>query len=248
MDTAALAPLSSGAEGLMKKALSILGALALGGAVVAQQPPSADERVAALKQSLGQSQAKLRKYEWIETTVVSLKGEEKSRKQNRCYHGADGKLQKVPVAAAAEEGGRKPRGLRGKIVEQKKEEMSDYMQRAVDLVHMYVPPDPARIQSAKDAGKVSLHLLEPGKRIRLEFRDYLQAGDKLGVEVDLTSNRLLGLTVASYLATPDDPVGLDVRMAALADGTDYAAAMTLDAKAKGIRVAVENSGYRIVGQ
>ncbi len=41
---------------------------------------------------------KLAQYQWIETTVISLKGEEKSRKQNQCYYGADGKVQKVPVA------------------------------------------------------------------------------------------------------------------------------------------------------
>jgi hypothetical protein len=50
--------------------------------------------VGALKATLAASQATLRQYEWIETTVVSLKGEEKSRKQQRCYYGADGTLQK----------------------------------------------------------------------------------------------------------------------------------------------------------
>ena len=49
--------------------------------------------VAALKRSLAQSQQNLRKYEWVETTSVSLKGEKKSRKQNRCYYGAEGMVQ-----------------------------------------------------------------------------------------------------------------------------------------------------------
>ena len=56
----------------------------------AQQPAPAggpQDHVAALKQSLGQGQAMLRQYEWIETTVINFKGEEKSRKQNRCYYG-----------------------------------------------------------------------------------------------------------------------------------------------------------------
>ena len=59
------------------------------------------ERVLALRQSLEKDQAALRKYEWIETTVVSYKGEEKSNAQKRCYYGADGVLQKVPVASSA---------------------------------------------------------------------------------------------------------------------------------------------------
>jgi hypothetical protein len=69
--------------------------------VVAQAPqPSVQERVGALKATLAASQANLKQYEWIETTVVSLKGEEKLRKQQRCYYGADGALQKVVVDAS----------------------------------------------------------------------------------------------------------------------------------------------------
>ena len=65
--------------------------------VIAQaQSPQVQQHVAALKQSLAQSQAQLKKYEWIETTAVSLKGEEKSRQQNRCYYAADGRFRKSP--------------------------------------------------------------------------------------------------------------------------------------------------------
>ena len=58
----------------------------------AQTAPTPEERVAALKKSLADSQAQLRRYQWIETTVISLKGEEKSRQQQNVYYGADGKL------------------------------------------------------------------------------------------------------------------------------------------------------------
>ena len=71
-------------------------ALVLPALLLAQQP-APPEKVAAGKQSFQESQAKLRQFEWIETTAVSYKGEVKSKKQNRCYYGADGVLQKVPV-------------------------------------------------------------------------------------------------------------------------------------------------------
>jgi len=54
------------------------------------QSPSVQERV-ALKSSLAANQAILRQYEWIETTAVSLKGEQKSRKPNRSYYGVPGR-------------------------------------------------------------------------------------------------------------------------------------------------------------
>ena len=61
------------------------------------------------------------------------------------------------------------------------------------MVKAYVPPSPAKLQAAKDGGKISIDVLEPGKRARLNFRDYAKPGDNLAVEVDLASNRPLGL-------------------------------------------------------
>ena len=229
----------------MKASLKTLAQAALllaSGSLALAQQPTTQERVVALKASLAASQAVLKQYEWVETTVVSLKGEEKSRQQERCYYGADGKIQKLPVTTAPP--AEKKRGLRGKIVEAKTEEMTDYMKSAVSLVKSYVPPSPAKIQAAKDAGKVSIDVLEPGKRVRLNFRDYEKPGDNLGVEVDLANNRPLGLKVSTYLDDAKDAVTLDVRMDQLNDGTTYASNITLDAKAKNIQVTVQNSGYR----
>jgi hypothetical protein len=220
---------------------AIIGLAALALPALAQQP-SAAERAAMLKASLAASQAVLKQYEWIETTVVSLKGEEKSRKQERCYHGADGGVQKVEVSSTPDPA--KKRGLRGRIAENKKEALTDYMKSAVALVKTYVPPSPERIQAAKDAGKVSIDVLEPGKRARLNFRDYAKPGDNLGVEVDLANNRPLGLKVTTHLENAQDAVTLVVRMGQLNDGTTYPSDVTLDAKAKNLTVAVKNSGYR----
>jgi hypothetical protein len=219
----------------------ILAALALPG--LAQQPTAA-ERAAQLKATMQASQAVLRQYEWIETTVISLKGDEKSRKQARCYYGADGGVQKVEVNSTPPPA--KKRGLRGKIAASKQEELTDYMKSAVALVKAYVPPSPAKIQAAKDAGKVSIELLETGKRARLNFRDYEKPGDNLGVEVDLVSNRPLGVKVATYLEDAKDTVSLNVQMGQLNDGTTYPSDATLDAQAKKLTVAVKNSGYRKV--
>ena len=118
------------------------------------------------------------------------------------------------------------------------------MKSALALVKSYVPPSPSRIQAAKDMGKVSIEILQPGKRVRLNFRDYEKTGDNLGVELDLANNRPLGLKVSTYLDEAKDTVTLDVRMDQLNDGTTYPSNVTLDAKAKKLKVTVQNSGYR----
>ena len=213
-----------------------------------QTAPTPAERVAALKQSLAESQKQLRTYEWVETTVISLKGEEKSRKQQRCYYGADGKLQKVPLegapaaaAAPAAQGGRRGGRAKEAIVANKKDDMKDYMEKAAGLIHRYVPPAPEDIQRAKD--KVKVETPAPGQ-VRLTFADYLLSGDRMTVNVDAAANRLLGISVASYLDKKDDAVTLDVKFSTLADGTSYTFETTLDAKAKNIRVVIQNTGHR----
>lgn len=206
------------------------------------QQPTVQERVVALKASLAASQAILKHYEWVETTVVSLKGEEKSRKQERCYHGADGKVQKVLLSQSAPPP--KKRGFfRRKIAESKTEELTDYMKEAIGLVKMYVPPDPARLQASKDASKVTVQPLS-GQRARLTFADYLKAGDSLALEVDLASNRPVEAKIATYLDSQKEPVTLDVRFGTLDNNATYASAITLEAKAKNLAVNVQNSGYR----
>jgi hypothetical protein len=225
--------------------IGILGiALTLAGHAAAAQTPqlSVPDRVAALKTNLAVSQANLRQYEWIETTIVSLNGEEKSRKQQRCYYGADGVLQKVVVEASPTP--EKKFGLRGRIIANKTAELTTYMQSAVSLVKSYVPPDPARIQAAKDAGNVSIDVLAPRQSARINFRDFQKPGDNLGVGIDIATNRVSGLTVASYLDSPSDAVTMTASMAQLDDGTTYTNAITLNAVAKNLTVTVENSGYR----
>jgi hypothetical protein len=211
----------------------------------AQAPPSPDQMVAALKQNLADSQKRLRQYEWIETTTISLKGEEKSRKQERVYYGADGALTKVPLDEPQPQAA--PSGRRGRlkedIVAHKKDEMKEYMERASTLIHSYVPPSPTQIQQSKDAGNMSI-TPEPQGQVRVAFKNFVQPSDMLAINVNEKAALPSTLNVATYLDKPEDAVTLAVSFATLPDGTNYTSQTTLDAKAKNIQVVVENSGYR----
>ncbi|HEU4936142.1 MAG TPA: hypothetical protein VFT39_06805 [Vicinamibacterales bacterium] len=112
--------------------------VAIGVLLHARQAPTSaadtsQDRVAALKQSLQQGMAAIRRYQWVETTSISLKGEEKSRQQQNCHYVADGKVQKTPIGEPApqqqkaQSGGRGRGRLKAQIVEKKKDEMKDYM-------------------------------------------------------------------------------------------------------------------------
>ena len=114
------------------------------------------------------------------------RGRRSTRKQQRVYYGADGKLTKLPIGeppAAGRAGGGGPAAagrLKEKIVENKKDDMQEYMEQAASLIQMYVPPTPAQIQQAKDAGNMALRP-QPQGRCASSFQDFVQpvgsAGD-----------------------------------------------------------------------
>ena len=233
---------------------ALAAAMWLGTSTAAQEVASAQqapqERIAAIKQALQASAVALREYEWIETTIVSHKGEEKKRTQQRCYYGADGTVQKISLdepAAEASSGGRgRRRGSRvvARVVERKVDAITEFMEQAVATVHAYLPPDPAGLQQAKDAGRVSMQPLTPGESARVAFADLVKTGDALSIDLDLAANRILAIAVASYVEEPDDVVSLSVTFGELTGGISYQSEIVLDAPTQDVKVVVQNTGYR----
>jgi hypothetical protein len=217
------------------------------------QEPSAQDRAAAIKQALAENQAALRTYTWVETTEISLKGEVKKKEQKQCSYGADGKVQKTPIAGAApapaktepdNAGGRRRGGGRVKeaVIENKVDDMKDYMEKVAALVHDYVPPSPAKIQAAQAAGNVAL---QPGPKTLLSIKDYNKPGDAVAIGFDSAAKKLASFSVNSYVEKPkEDDVTLTVTFGSLNDGTSYPEQTLLDVKAKQIQVKVTNSGYK----
>jgi hypothetical protein len=217
-----------------------------------QKPDAAGDkasRIAALKQSLAQNQAALRQYSWIETTQVSLKGEVKKEEQKQCFYGADGKVQKTPIGAPAEKpkqeqaGGRRGGRVKQAIVENKVEDLKDYLEQVAALVKEYVPPEAPRIQAAEAAGNVSIQPAAQGLT-SLAIKSYVKMGDALTLGFDPAAKKLRSYNVDSYVDKKDDAVTLGVTFASLDDGTNYPQQVLLNVKAKQLQVKITNSGYK----
>ena len=203
--------------------------------------PDQSARVAAIKEWLAQSKAHLKNYQWIETTVISVKDEVKTTKVENCYYDVTGALQKVQTSITQP----KPKpGIRGAIAKDAAKDMTAYMDKAVALVKSYMPPIPEKLQTLKDAGKMSVDFLPGGQNLRLNFGDYQLPGDKLSVSLDMATNKPLGFGVQTYIDEPKDVVTLEVTVGVLPDGTGYADKTTLYAKAKNVQVVVTKSGFR----
>lgn len=213
-----------------------------------QQPPTPQQRVENLKQWLQYSQKQMRAYVWVETTTVSKDGEVKSKDQKKCFYAPDGTLQKVPISQESSDSSGPPGILPagkviGKLAEHKQEEAKQYMKDVVDLVHSYLPPNQGLIQQAVNSGNVGVDMVKPGSLVRINFANYLKKGDQLAVDVNPSTNQLLGMHVKTYLDSPDDAVQLDSSMAVLPDGTIYMQQATLQAPSKGLTVTIQNANY-----
>jgi hypothetical protein len=199
------------------------------------------QKLAAAKESVARNKASLSQYTWTEQTQILYKGEVKKTQQYICRYGPDGKVQKTMLGQPAPE--QHKRGLRGKIVEEKTDEMKDYMQRAVALIHNYVPPNPQQMQAAYQAGNVMVGGAGPGQ-VQLQFKNYVKQGDMMNFVLDQATKALTTVNVNSYLNDAKDAVTLQVTFQMLPDGTNYSANTVLNAPAKNIQVNMTNSNYQ----
>jgi len=218
--------------------LSLL--IALPAALLAQADMK--ETIGIIKKSLVESKANLKNYSWVETTKTWIDGELKSTKENQCYYSVDGKLTKIATGSSDQE--RTAHGIRGKIIENKKEALSEYISKAMEKVKAYLPPDADKLQQSYDAGKVGIQILEPGKKFKLSFPDYLQQGDLLSISVDIAAQKLMALSVNTWIDKPEDKIVFDVTYNSLPDGTQYALTTVLVAAAKNLKLEIGESGFR----
>lgn len=200
------------------------------------------ENVAMIKKNLTDSKASMQKYEWIETTTVFVNGEQKSVIQKQCYYALDGKLTKVETGGST--AAKTPGGLRGKVAENKKADMSDYAKKAIEKIQTYLPPVPEKLQKIYNDGKVGIQILEPNKKFKLTFPDYNEPGDFIAVSLNKPDQKLFVLDVSTSVDDPKQKVVFNITFSDLPDGTQFQGTTTLDAPAKNLKIVIVNSGFK----
>ena len=200
-------------------------------------------KLAGLKESLAQNQQNLHHYQWTETTQLTLKGEPKPPKQFLCQYGPDGQVQKTPIAQEGmqpSQGGR----LKQRMVKKKTEELQDYTADVKQLLSVYVPPDPVKLQQAYQAGNASIAKGPTPGTVKLAFQNYDKTGDQLTLIFNSQQKKISQLSVHTYMQQPSDAVTLDTHFASLPDGTNYAQQTVLNMTAKKMVVTTTNSHYQ----
>ena len=211
----------------------------------AQQAGAVQEKLAAVKQAAAANQQALRQYRWVENIQVAVNGEVRNGKQMACQYGPDGKPACTPMGPPQQE--QQAGGIRGRIMERKKEDMQDYMEQVKAVISMYVPPQAARMENAFQAGNVSLApQAGPGER-GIVIKNYAQPGDAMTLDFSAAARKLAGISVNTYVGDPSAPVAMTVQFAQLPDGTSYPAQTVVNAAAKGIQVTTTNVNYSKIG-
>ena len=198
------------------------------------------QKVAAVKQAVAQNQQALRQYTWTETQQMILKGDIKSTKTSQCQYGPDGKMQKTVIGVDPPP--KEERGLKGRVVEKKKGEIQDYMQRVASLIQRYVPQEGSQMQDSYQAGKAAIQP-SGGGIVTIVFHDYAKPGDTVSLAFDTASKKIQTYDVNTYLDAPEDVVTLKVAFNSLPDGTNYVAQTVLDATAKQVQIRTTSSAY-----
>jgi len=210
---------------------------------VIAQDSAVQERLAAVKLVMALNAQKLHQYQWTETTQITLNGDQRPPTQASCQYGPDGKVQKTPIGSPpAPSGG----PLMRRIIEKKEAEMKQYMGDVKAVLALYLPPDPQKMEQAKQAGNLSVNSVPPSA-VNLVFNNYAQPGDQMTLTFDTTAKKVASLSINTSMGASQDPVTLQVQMASLPDGTNYSQQTILNAVAKGLVVTTTNANYQKLG-
>lgn len=199
------------------------------------------QKLEAAKQAAAANQKALRSYTWLEKTELSLKGEVKATKVDSCAYGPDGKVKKTPVVEPPPP--QQGRGLKGRVVAKKTDEMKDELEATAALIQQYVPPDPGLMQVVMNAGTASIAQAGPDA-VALKFPGYVKKDDALTLTFEKAIKTLRQIDVATWLDEPKNKVTLRVVMQALPDGTSYSSTIVLSIPSSKIEVRVAKSNYQ----
>ncbi|MBI4889455.1 MAG: hypothetical protein HY821_02445 [Acidobacteria bacterium] len=209
--------------------------------------PKLMTEVTAVRQEVARSLAQLNNYKWIEHTEVYIKGDLKSKKDMECMYDEKGVVSKSPIVNGKKQ---KPEedanALSNRPLVRKKADTEDYIERAVSMIHSYVPPKPDQMNFMLTNNYAYLGK-SAGGQSEIRFKKYLVEGDSVVYTYDAKTKVLKQIGILSNLGNAKDKVTMEAAFQQLPDGTNHMATMVLKAPAKKIEIRTTNSSYQKLG-
>ena len=223
------------------KIFALVVLLAGGAVVAAAQGPDP----AVIKDSIGASMMRVRKFQWIQTMTLAVDGETKQTSVSSCRYAPESP--KPACTEISSTPAEKPSGgpFRKRKMEAAISEMKAYMDSVKTLIGEYVPPRQEKIAAAMQVGNVATAPNPSMGSVSLIVSNYTQQGDKMTFVVGAKDSQLRSVSIATWLNDPAAVVTLNVTYAALNDGTHYAQRTVLNASAKKIMIIVTTTNYSV---
>jgi hypothetical protein len=192
------------------------------------------EKLAAV---MAENAKRLHQYTYKQRTEVLYKGEDKIVRLNDVRFGPDGKRQATLISQT---GGEEATGLGHRIINKKREEIKEYVDRLSALIESYLPPDPERLRKALTTAEI----VPAGNLLSLTMKGYLKSGDSVALLVDTATRKVKRMDLKTAL--DKDSISVTAEMGSIPDGPDYPSLIKIKAPSKNLEIDL--SAYDFVKQ
>jgi len=229
----------------MTRKLAVATAVTVLTAVTFVQAQQVAQRAAEAKGVMAKNEESLRRYTWLETTTISVKGDAKLQEMKTCSYAPDGTIKRELLPGPATTAREASNGFKpvGPAVDPA---MRTLIDRAVAVLRQYVPANIDKVVAAEKAGNLATQ--STASATTLTVKNYLKSGDTFVIALDSPPTGIRTYNVRSYIDKPkEEDLTLVVTYGRLADDTRYPEQAVLEMPAQKIQVKAVSSAYRRAG-
>lgn len=210
-------------------------------------PDLLQQKVQALQKAGAENEQRLRNYQWLETTTITVNGKTRPPRQSICRYAPDGVVVKTPLgpppAPPMPSGGPLKRRIEGMKIEEMKESMAEVQ----GLVTRYLPLNREAFRGAMKTRRIDFeHDGDRGNSIIVN--GYVKPGDKFILGLNMATMQMRSVRVESYFASPADTLTAAVQFSALPDGTSYPGVVTINAPARRVAITTVQSNFSRIAE
>jgi hypothetical protein len=212
--------------------------IALANAVAAQ---TSSDIVPEIGQTMKQNLEVLRQYSYKRRTEIEVKGKSRGARVELVRY-VDGRLETVPLETPPSQAGPgRQGGLRGRIIQNKKEAMKEDVERLTNLLHRYVSPDTNSMRMVLDKAAVSRTDPQPEASIKVVAAGLVEPSDSFTLTWSAAEHRPEKIEIRTAL--DGKPVNAMVDYGCLPNGPFYAARTVVSDAKDDLRITLETFDY-----
>ena len=224
----------------MKQVVLIM--LAVVAAAVAQVT---QDNVPGIGQKMKQNAEALHQYSYKRRTEVRFKDQSRGARVELVRY-VDGKMETVPLETPARSPQQGRGGLRGRMVQKKKEEMKEEVEALTGLLHRYLTPASAGMGSLLEKASVSRTGPQPDAAVQVVAKGIVEPKDSLALTWSVVNHRPEKIEVHTELN--GKPVSVTIEYASLPDGPFYPARTVVSSPKQDLAITIDSFEYVRAGE